>query len=254
MRVIIIFINLCLIMVFEVNAQIKKSKSIFGIEFGFPIAKINPVNNPDNPLIQGSDPLVGGLGFSGGVFAEFMGVRKKTDGRYGPGGGIKLRFQYSQQYIENGKFLNGETFTFNYIFASLVYKICIGSGEVDIPPSKDSDTYRARKLTPNVWELEVQEGRTHPGYRTTRSFFLYIGPQTGSLQSLAYESDNSNYESSFKSVRPNVKKTDIALVGGAEIWVGRIYLDLSYQRGIQSIYTGSNVYLNAFVFKFGIGF
>ncbi len=236
------------------TAQSKKLKNNFGLEIGLPLANFNPATKTENPLIQGSDPVKSGMGFTGGVFAEFMRARKKTNGEYGPGGGVKIRLLYNYFEVDNLEILNGETFKLSYIAGSVVYKVCLSSKEVDVPPSKDPDNIEIKKRDPRTYDITYNEGRSYSGYRTTRSFFIYFGPQFSSLQSILYKSDNSSYTDGFTSKEKNVKKTDIALVGGVELWIGRLYLDLSYQKGLQPIYNGANVYLNGFVGKFGLAF
>lgn len=253
MRKIVIVIVLAFLFS-EISAQSKKTKSIFGFEFGFPVMKFNPSEKSGNPLIQGPDPVQGGLGFNGGVFAEFINARKNSSGKYGPGGGLKIRFLYNYFEMGNNQILKDELYKIGYMSGSLVYKICLGSQEVTVPASRDNDEVEFRQRDSRTWDVYYKEGKYNPSYQTVRSFFLYFGPQYSSLNSMIYETDNASYESSYNSKKGNINNSDLAVVAGLEIWLGKIYIDLGYQRSVQSIYNGTDVFISGFIGKFGIGF
>lgn len=237
-----------------VNAQHKKWKSIFGFEFGLPFINITPSVKAGNPLMQGNGTLKSGFGICGGVFSEFMKARKHTNNQYGPGGGLKLRIMYNQYESSDNSVSDGESFKMSYISGSLVYKICLSSGEVDIPSSKDDDEISIKQRDVKTWDVTYQEGKTHAGYRTVRSFFLYSGAEYSNQNNLTYSSDNTNYVNAVKPKLSNLNKNDVAIVAGMEAWLGRIYLDLSYKYGLQSFYKGADLRLRGVVLKMGVGF
>lgn len=237
----------------SVNSQ-KKSKTNFSFEFGLPLVGISPIAKANNPIIQGADKWSNGMGISGGISAEFIGSRKKQNNKTAPGFGLKVKALYNFYECGNQQFSNGETLKITGFSVPVLLKFCIASGEVDVSSSKDPDKYSARRINDREIEITRHPGQFHPGYRTTRSFFLYIGPQYSSVNTISYESDNNGYKTGFTSIEKNIKKSDLAYVAGVEMWLGRIYFDISYQKSMASVYTGSSVYLQGLVGRFGIAF
>jgi hypothetical protein len=232
----------------------KKGKANFSIEFGLPLVGISPTTGATNPIIQGNEEWSTNMGFSGGISAEYIGSRKKKNGKVMPGFGIKTKALYNYYEFGNQQFLDDEVLKISGVSIPVLLKFCIGSGEVDVKSSQDPDKYSARRINDREIEVTRHPGQFNPGYRTTRSFFLYFGPQYSSFNEITYDSDNSGYKSGYKAVEKNIKKNELAYVLGMEIWLGRIYLDLSYQKSSSSIYTGGSVYLQGFMGRFGIAF
>jgi len=232
----------------------KKGKPNFGIEMGFTVVGMDQLTRAGNPLIQANESLKKNIGFTGGAFAEYIGTRKKKNGTLAPGWGIKVKATYSFSEAYSESFTTDETISLGYMQVPLLFKICLGSGEVNVSSHRSDDTYEVRRKSGNEYEITHHPGQFTPGYRTTRSFFLYFGPQMGFVNNVGYNAAESSYETAFETKKQNIEKSYLSYIGGMELWVGRIYLDLSYQVGQGSIYKGSDVALSGFTGKFGIAF
>ena len=235
----------------------KKWKPNLGIEFGFTFGGLTPTTNSDNPLVQGATTLRNGGGFSGGISTQFIKTKEKSNGKLAPSYGFQLKASYnSHESTADGVFptYDDQTIKMTEIAIPVLFKVCLGSKEVNVSASQDADKYEVRKgSNNNEYEVWHHPGQYHAGYRTTRTVYFYAGPQFGFLNT-KYVSTSNSYETGFESVEKNLKGNNLSVVGGFEFILGRTTMDFSYQKGLQTIYNGADVHLNAFIFKFGILF
>lgn len=236
----------------------KAWKTNFGIEGGLSIGGITPSTAPDNPLVQGGAVLKGGFGLTGGASLQFIKTKKKSDGRIAPLLGFQLKALYNNfTSMADGVFptYNDQTIKITEFAVPLLFNLCISSKEADIAPSRDPDKIEiSRGSRDGEYEGRYTPGQYHAGYHTTLAVFIYAGPQIGFLNNVVYESGNAGYKSGFESVRKNLKSNNLSAVGGIRFVAGRTCFDISYQKGLQSVYNGADVYINSWIGKFGILF
>lgn len=259
MKKICVFLSICIFATTVFCQSKNKSwKTNFGIDLGLPVVGLTPTAAPDNPMVQGGATIRNEMGYSGGLVLQFMKTKKKSDGRVAPAFGIQIKGLYNYfMCIADGEFptYNDQNFEIGEMAIPVLFKACLFSKEADIAPSRDPDKIEiSRGARPGEYEGRYTPGQYHAGYRTTLAVFLYAGPQIGVINDIVYESSSSSYKSAFENLRPNLKKTNMSVVGGIQFTGGRIYLDISYQRGLQSIYTGKEVFISGGIGRIGILF
>lgn len=236
----------------------KSWKTNFGIDLGLPVVGLTPTTAPGNPMVQGGVTLKNEMGYSGGLVLQFMKTKEKPGGRIAPSFGIQLKGLYN--YFSgraDGVFptYDDQTIGIGEMAIPVLFKVCLLSKEVDVPASRDPDKIEIRRgHRDGEYEGRYTPGQYHDGYRTSAAVFLYAGPQMGFINNITYNSSSSTYKSAFENMRTNLKSTNISFVAGMQLMVGRAYLDISYQRGLQTIYEGKNVFISGAIGRIGILF
>ncbi len=236
----------------------KQWKTNFGIDIGIPFGGLTPTTGSGNPMVQGGATLKDGMGFSGGATIQFIKTKKKSDGRIAPAFGIQLKALYNN-FVSTASGVypsyDDQTIKISEMAVPILFKVCIMSKEGDIKSSTDPDVIEIRKGSHDgEYEGRYTPGQYHAGYHTTVAVFIYAGPQIGFLNNTTFESSSATYKTGFETIRKNLKSNNISVVGGMQFMLGRTYFDVSYQKGLQTIYNGANVFMNGLIGRFGVLF
>jgi len=233
-------------------AQDKKWATNIGIEVGtdaaFGLAGVSLLNVADNPLVN-SD-LKRFWAANAGLYFEFLKLNRKSD-IVKPTFGFKTKIEYNLFDADNSKESGGEELMLNSVGVPLLFEICLGHSE-GIETSifyPGSTTYKGTRHSDNsvtITEQSTPGSYSRGGGRTSWGTFIYFGPKMCYL----FKSLNTGKEIEDE----NFVKNYTALVGGITFYRGRMNLDLSYQKGMTSIYKGRDITIDGFLVTLGINF
>jgi hypothetical protein len=237
----------------------------FGIEAGSDflsgIAGMSPMDNADNPLV-GGDYFNRKYEIEGGFYAEYLHLhhRKKLNSwgnSINPDFGIKFNPNWTYFHADNSGQPNGTLATqyvgLNYANFPIVFEYCLGykQGVSTSSYTPGTTTYHSEYdgLDNSVTTTATNTpGQYNPGGEpVSKGFFIYIGPK------ISYLFKSDNYTGNPIN-DPNLKKTYMGVTGGMTLEFRAVNLDLSYQKGLTSIYSGKNVMVNGFLLRIGINF
>ncbi len=170
-----------------------------------------------------------------------------------PGIGFKTKLDWEFFEATNG----GESVGLNFLDIPFLFEYCLGYHEGVAAPhaiagSSTTTTFDHPELNyTHVITVTRGPGYDPGGYPVSRATFIYFGPQICDLFKSFHDTPSGN---TSPITDPNLRSTYVGLVGGFTFWINYLNLDLSYQKGLQSIYTGKDVYINGFIFKIGVNF
>jgi hypothetical protein len=214
-----------------------------------------------SPLKTATDNLVHSnlayqTAYTGDVYFEWL-HRKKKEGTIGPDIGIKTKLVWDYFTANNNGSGNGyESLTLNYANIPLLFEYCLSfKNKVTAPrytaPSSNSQSYvydhgyYYHVITTTTYN---PGGYSPGGVPFSDAIFIYAGPQVCFLTRGFH---NLNGAGETIDTDPALQKSYIGLVGGFCFYLANINLDFSYQKGITSISSVENVYVNGFLFKVG---
>lgn len=251
------FFPFFLLLLTQISFSQKKWVTNFGIEAGtdamFGIAGVTPLKKADNPLIN-SD-LKRQYAVAAGIYVEFLQLKNRANAKWGataPGFGIKTKLDWQFFYANNSNNGGGESLGLNYINIPVLFEYCLGyhQGVTTASYTPGTTTYNGRANSDGsvtVTENSTSGTYNRGGSKTEMGTFFYFGPQMNYL----FKSFNYN-GATIKD--PNLKNTYIGLVGGFTFWVHKVNFDLSYQKGMTSIYNGKTVTIDGYLLRIAINF
>jgi len=245
-----------LLLLTQISFSQKKWTTNFGIEAGTDgwtgQAGVTPLKLKDNPLIH-SD-LKRQYAVAAAFYAEFLQLKKRTFTKWGataPGFGIKTKLDWQFFRADNSNSGGGEALGLNYANIPVLFEYCLGyhqgvtRGGV-VPGNTTVSEYDHTDYTHII--TNTTSSHYNPGGAKTESgTFIYFGPQ------VSYLFKSFNYSGAMIK-DANIKNNYIGLVGGFTFWIHKLNLDLSYQKGMTSIYNGKNITVDGFLLRVGINF
>jgi hypothetical protein len=226
-----------------INAQ-THFKPGFGFDFGLGPGGMDALYQTNNPMIKHNASLSNNPLNSGtiGFFLQFMRSRENSSGHAIPGYGIKTKLSFNSFSSESESFVDNEAIVIKTTSIPVLFKVCLSANEVDVSASRSPDSYT---LSGNT--VYYYPGQYSPGYRTTKSIFLYAGPQYDMINKAKY-----SYNGSSSDIRSNFVKSSYSFLAGMEIMMGNGSLDFGYQKGLKSVSTVTPININAFFIKFAV--
>jgi len=195
--------------------------------FGFDVGMTSggpAIDSKNNPLIIGTNKLTVCPGFTGSVWKEFYNPSE------GANWGIKVKLNYTTWTLGNygGGLLWGgsdpECMIFHYLSVPVLFHYKLGSS--------------------TIWQWDSNVKKYSLPF--TRGIFLHAGVEPGILTGIGYGGANGD---TFDSLKTNVKKFDIPLNIGVELYLQPVYFDLSYQKGLISVYPGYKDFISGIIFR-----
>lgn len=231
-------------------------KTYVGIDGGgwWGLSGMSSLNKSGNPLVV-SD-LHDSYSYSADFYAEFLQINARQDERWGklaPGFGIKTKLDWEFFEADNGTG-GDQAIGLNYLDVPLLFEYCLSFHEGNTQGFTSPGSSNTQVYDHSYYEhiiTTTTSAQYHPAGRGCTSFFIYGGPQICYL----FKSYNDTQSGDFEPINnPDLKTSYLGLIGGFTYCINSFNLDISYERGLQSIYNGSNVYINGFLFKIGINF
>src|SRR6185312_17008228 len=245
-----------LLLLTQISFSQKKWTTNFGIEAGTDgwtgQAGVTPLKLKDNPLIH-SD-LKRQYAVAAAFYIEFLQLKKRTVTKWGataPGFGIKTKLDWQFFRADNSNSGGGEALGLNYANIPVLFEYCLGyhqgvtRGGV-VPGNTTVSEYDHTDYT-HIITNTTSSYYSSGGAKTESGTFIYFGPQ------VSYLFKSFNYSGAMIK-DANLKNNYIGLVGGFTFWIHKLNLDLSYQKGMTSIYNGKNITVDGFLLRVGINF
>lgn len=224
-----------------------------GSDFYTGMAGMSTLKSSDNPLL--ASDLQRKYAVEAGLYAEFLNLRERADNQWGktaPGFGIKTGLTWEFYRADNSNNGGGEAAGLNYASLPVFFEYCVGyhQGVTRAGYTPGTTTYNGRQNSDG--SVTVTENSTSGAYyaggdKTSTGTLLYAGPQINYL----FKSFNHSGDPIKDS---NLKNDYVGFVGGITFWVHQVSFDLSYQKGLTSIYNGKNITVDGFLLKMGINF
>lgn len=250
------FLSFIVLLLTQISFSQKKWTTNFGIEAGTDAwtgqAGVTPLKKADNPLIN-SD-LKRQYAVAAGLYVEFLQLKNRANAYWGataPGFGIKTKLDWQFFYADNSNNGGGEHFGLNYVNIPVLFEYCLGYHQgvttPSVTPGNTTITEYDHTDYTHIITTTTPSHYNRGGSKTEGGTFIYFGPQ------VSYLFKSFNY-SGATIKDPNLKNNYIGLVGGFTFWVHRANFDISYQKGMTSIYNGKNVTIDGFLLRFAINF
>ncbi|OIR13174.1 hypothetical protein GALL_55590 [mine drainage metagenome] len=219
----------------------------------FGLAGISTLKKADNPLVN-SD-LNRNYAVSADLYLEFLKLEKRSDTKWGsitPTFGIKTKLEWDFYRADNSKDGGSESFGLNYLSIPVLFEYCLSyhqgvttashtPGETVYHGSRNSDG--SVTVTENYTPGTYSRG----GAKTSGGTFIYLGPKICNLfQSFNYSGNPIK--------DPNLINSYVGIVGGFNFCLHQLNFDLSYQKGLSSIYKGKDITIDGFMLTVGINF
>ncbi len=230
----------------------------FGIDGGgwWGLSGMSSLKQANNPLIVSN--LDYSYSGSGDIYAEFLKMKKRDNNRWGnrsPDFGIKTKLDWEFFYADNSGNGGGEAIGLNYLDIPVLFEYCLsycqGVTRGGVTPEYSHTSVYEHSDYTHVITTTTPAHYNPGGAATCHGTFIYAGPQLCYL----FKSFHNVGSDKFNPINdPNLKNTYIGFATGFTFWVHQLNFDLSYQKGLQSIYNGKDLYINGFLFKVGINF
>ncbi|GGB16941.1 hypothetical protein [Puia dinghuensis] len=215
---------------------------------------VTPLSAVGNPMLHSK--LSVQAAYSGDFYLEWL-HKKDKPGQVGPNIGIKTKLVWDYFTTNNNAASTDsyESLTLNYVNVPLLFEYCISfKNKVTRPayyaPTSNTSTYvydhgyyyhiiSNTTTTPGGW--------TPGGIPYTNAIFVYVGPQ------LCYMAKGFHNSGGTETVitDPALEKAYAGFIGGFCFYLANLNLDISYQRSLTDIYSGSNVAVSGFLFRVG---
>lgn len=232
----------------QIHAQNKWVGNV-SVEAGWAMGGLTTLKATENPLVK-TDLVNQGI-YEAGMYAELLNVKKRRQpsewGSVKPTFGIKTGINWTfSKATDEENFNNNESLGLNYINIPFLLEFCLGYKLGVTAASRSSDTYEGRANYDGSVTIRHTPGTYNPGGSPTQAAtFFYTGPTFGYLiKSFNFTGDPIN--------NVNLVKRNIGWNVGLVFWLGKISLDLSYQKGLTTIYKGKDIPNYAYLFKLGI--
>ncbi|MHB1921425.1 MAG: hypothetical protein ACYCOO_04240 [Chitinophagaceae bacterium] len=216
---------------------------------------VTPLQPATDPLVQSNLPSQ--LAYSSDISLEWLHKKSQPD-LLGPGFGIKTKLVWDYFTAGNGGSGNGaESLTLNYINVPVLLEYCLSfkhkvtQAHYFAPTSStQTSVYDHGYYQHIITTTSRNPGWYYPGgVPYTNATFIFLGPQICYMIQGYHHVKGSVMQESD----PSLQKAYVGLVGGFYFdLAGFINVNISYQRGLTSIYSGKNVYVNGFIFGIGI--
>lgn len=232
-------------------------KTNFGIDGGgwWGMSGMSSLKQATNPLI--SSNLGDSYSLSADFYAEFLKIRTRSDNKWGnkaPGVGIKTKLDWEFFYADNGSG-GGESIGLNYLDVPVLFEYCLsfhqGVTRAGVTPGNSTTSVYDHSDYTHIITVTTPSHYNPGGAPTSSAIFIYAGPQVCYL----FKSFHDVGTNKFNPINdPNLRTSYLGLVTGFTFWLNQMNFDLSYQKGLQSIYNNKDLYINGFLFKVGISF
>ena len=261
MKIFCFAIICCLLTLSSANAQSNNAKnwsfnSGFNAGGWFGGTGVTPLQPGTNPLI--TQTLTTQVAYSGDLYFEWLHKNGQSN-HIGPDLGIKTKLVWDYFTANNGQSSNNyESLTMNYINVPVLLEYCLSfknrvttshyvpgtsNTQVSVYEHSYGDHIIANTTT-------TPGGYTQGGIPYSNAIFIYGGPQ---ICYLAKGFHNVNGTEAVIT-NTNLANSYLGLIGGFCFYQANFNLDISYQHGLSSIYTGQSVMVNGFLFKIGFNF
>jgi len=235
-------------------------KTNFGIDGGgwWGGSGMSSLRAASNPLIR-SDFSFNYCG-SADFYAEFLSTHTRQDPQWGkiaPGFGIKTKLDWEFFYADNSSAGGGESLGLNYMDVPFLLEYCLSYHQgVTRGYVSPSSSYTTEYDHPEGNYTHIITTTTPAQYHSggqpmSTGIVIYGGPQICYLFKSFHDVNGNKYDPIND---PNLTTTYAGIVGGFTFWIHEINFDISYQKGLQSIYRNKDLYINGFLFKVGINF
>jgi hypothetical protein len=214
---------------------------------------LSSIKQASNPLL--SSNLTSQVAYSGDIYFEWL-HKKKLTNKIGPGFGIKTKLVWDYFTANNAQSGNSyESVTLNYANVPVLFEYCLSFKNkvtsAHYTPATSNTTTTV--IDHGYYANEYSYTNTTPGgyyaggVPFSDAIFIYGGPQ------IAYLTKGYHNVNGISNVinDPNFRNSYAGVIGGFCFYLNHINLDISYQRGLTSIYSGKNLYINGFLFKAG---
>jgi hypothetical protein len=233
-------------------------KTNIGIEGGgwWGMSGMSSLKQANNPLANSN--LGSSYSVSADFYADFLSMRKRTNAKWGstaPGFGIKTKLDWEYFYADNSSSGGGESIGMNYLDVPILFEYCLsfheGVTRAGVTPENSTTSVYDHTDYTHIITVTTPSHYNPGGAPTSTATFIYAGPQICYLFKSFHNTGSIN---SSPINDPNLRNSYIGLVAGFTFWLNQLNFDLSYQKGLQSIYSGKDLYINGFLFKVGINF
>jgi hypothetical protein len=220
-----------------------------GTDGYFGLMGMSATNKVDNPLVKAD--VKNKYAFSGSFSLEFLNLHSRSQSTYGrtaPGFGIKTKAEWMFTFADNSADGGGENLGLNFLNVPLLLEACLGysKGVSRASRTPDKDTYNSHidGFGNITTEHRYQPGVYSPGGNPiSTASFIYAGPQICYIV--------KSFHNNSPITDANLNNNTLAFVGGFNFWFPGINLDVSYQKGLTSIYNNKTVMMDGFMLRLG---